>query len=210
MKKSRKRTSRGKIRRHRQLEKQKKRIADRDEAQYDGEDLSGENFFSKYLIEILFVIVFLIAIATFVMFGSHNSHLGEDPYISKLSSQAWQWRDRYPQGYKVIVLEGEDIRSTSYDELPDSLIVDWEKLSIQLTRESQVNGFIEKVEVTIPGIDHVPSGISGTQVRATILRQKGSRGGLITLGNLRLVVEIVEDTGNQIFLLFGLQGKFAQ
>lgn len=119
--------------------------------------------------------------------------------------QAPQWAQKYPQGYKLIVITNDEIIHTDYDHLPDKLQVDWKELIVKKLKADQLKNMPERIRIQLSGLSYAPTGISGITITSTFTRQKGMIGSFLKFNGLELVAEIIEDQGNMIFCLLGLR-----
>jgi hypothetical protein len=65
----------------------------------------------------------------------------------------------------------------------------------------------EKIMIEIPDITFAPAGVSGLTVKVAFIRAVGATAILAEWGRFRFVAKMVEDTGDRIFCLFGLQER---
>ena len=207
MKRSRKKTNRAKVRKRRQIRDQREREQHRTEKKYVPEKFVFWRFLKQRKIELLLVIVMIAGITGIVFLGPDKGAINEvkTSVSSVIEEQSGYWEETYPYGYKIIALRGKDIIHTSYDTLPEGLEINWRNLSAVRIQATQFGSTEEKIKIKIPDINYAPEAVSGLTATVAFIRRKGVTTSLAQLGDLRFIVEIIEDTGDQVFCLFGLQ-----
>ena len=205
---SRKTKSRGRIRRERQLRKQRERIQARGEDKYVPKELSIGVFLKRQSGFIVFAVI-LVA----VILGSHllgpdkNATTNIEEMISPLMhDKAQAWAKEYPYGYKLFALTDREITSTSYDTFSDDFTIDWKKLSITRIQADQLKRSEEKIRIIAPQVRYLPQNIaSRSMVTTTISRKKGMKITLFKFSQFEFVAEVIEDKEGYLFCLFGLK-----
>lgn len=203
---SRKHSSRGKLKRRRQLRQVYERNTDEEKKKKDLREPAFIRFFKKRVIELLFVAVLVIGIFFVKSLGPDKKAMNtlRESVSSLLLEYAWEWDELYPNGYKVISLSDQNIIHTTYDTLPKALKIDWNKVSIERIQDKQLTSIFEKIRIKMSNINYAPGEVKGLSVSTAMVRQKGATSTIARLGDLNLIVKIVEDTGDQVFCLFAL------
>ncbi len=209
LKRSRKKTSRTKARHHRQMRDQKYRQHRREEKEYSPEQFSLMLLFRKRSGELLLIVIVIAAIVGIIFLGPDKKAAKEmmDSVSAVVEGQEADWEKMYPRGYKVIVLTDKDIIHTVYDTLPEDLKINWDKMFVERIQIREFGSLDEKIKIEISGISYVATGTSDLSVVGSFIRNEGVRIALAQLGDLDFMVEIVEDTGDQVFCLFGLKNR---
>jgi len=208
MNQSRKKRSRGEIRRRRQLREKSGRIASRQEEKYtEEEEVPPHLLLKKYKVELLLVAFALIGVIFVMSLGPDKEAAQKlrESFDPSLYRRSLQWNEVYSQGYKVVVFTDKNIIHTTFDTLPDDLKINWKKMSVVRIQANQLSGTTEKIKITINDITYAPANISGMSATVTLTRQKGASAKIAEFDKLNFVVKIVEDEDDQLFCLFGLR-----
>ena len=207
MKRSQKNKSRNKVRRRRHLKDERERAVARERNKYAPEPFVFSRFLKRRKIEISFIVFLAAGVLGIILLGPDKDAINEmrASVSSAIEEKAPDWDEAYPYGYKVIALTEADIVYTDFDTLPDDLKIDWKNISVVWIQTRQFGSVDEKLKVVIKDMDYGPAGVSGLSVTSTFIRKKGAKTILTRLGDLEFVAEIIEDTGTQLFCLFGLR-----
>jgi len=207
MNRSRKKRSRGEIRRRRQLREESERTRSYLDEDRTENEIPQRSRIKKYKIELLLAAFAIIGVVFIMFLGPDRRAAKElrDSFNFFLYSRSWEWDESFSQGYKIIVLTEKDIIQTSMDTLPDSLKVNWKEMNVARIKSSQMSGTIEKIKITLNDIAYAPVNISGVSATVTLSLQKGASARLVNLGELEFVAKIVEIRNSELFFLLGLR-----
>jgi len=207
MNQSRKKRSRGKIRRRRQLREESERIASRQKEEYTKEAIPIRLLFKKYIAELLMAAFVIFGVVFVISLGSDKKAVQklQESFDPLLYDRSLEWDATYSQGYKIIVFTEKNIIHTSYDTLSDDLEINWKEMSVTRIQADQLSGTIEKIKIAINGITYAPANVLGMTATVILSRQKGASARLAKFGNLEFVAKIVADDSSQLFFLLGLR-----
>ncbi|MCK5083634.1 MAG: hypothetical protein KAR31_12055 [Candidatus Omnitrophica bacterium] len=164
-------------------------------------------FLKHHKVEIFLLVLLVAGVLSITLLGPDKGAINEmsASLSSVIEERSQYWDEAYPYGYKIIALTGTEIVHTSFDTLPEDLEINWKDLSVSRIQTKQFGSADEKIKIGMTGIYYVPAGVSGLAITTTLTKKKGASSILTRFDDLKFVVEIIEDNGEQVFCLFGLQ-----
>jgi len=205
--KSIKNKNRHQMRRRKQLRAQKGRELERQPVRQGEAAFSWKKLLAAHILELFFMGLLAAGIMGIMMLAPDRRSIKKmsDSVSVVVENQAPVWQKSYPFGYKVIAFTEKGIVHTSFDTFPEGFVFDWSSLVVAHIQANRLTNTDEKIQVVMENIDYMDVGVSGMTIDATFTRKKGMTNVLGHFGELELVAQIVEDTGGQIFCLFGLR-----
>ena len=205
---SRKTKSRGRVRRERQLRKQRERVKARGDGLYVPKEMVPGAFLKRQIGVIVLAVILIAGIWAVKMLVSDKQGIAdiEELIGARLEDERLSRGKEYPYGYKLIALTDKEIIPTSYDTLSRDFKIDWKRLSITRIRADQLQGAEEKIRIVAPQVHYLPRNISSQSlVTTTISRKKGMKTTLAQFDRFEFMAEIVEDKEGYLYCLFGLK-----
>jgi hypothetical protein len=206
-KSSRKHLSRSELKRRRQLKEQGSRLESREEASSKEKEFRIERFVAKHFITLMCVALLVIGIliVRLIMPNMEDLERIDNTVSGLILDRSYDWALKYPFGYKIIALTDKKIIHTNYDSLPSDLQINWKKLVAARIEADLLSDIVESIKVELKDIKYDPANVTDLSVRTTITRYKGARTRLAQIGSMDFMIEIVEDNGEHVFCLLGLQ-----
>ena len=195
------------MRKRARLRDQREREFRREKNKYVVESFSLRRFFERHTMDLALLVIMAAGITWIILLGPDKKAIKEmsASISSGIGDRSQQWAEAYPYGYKIIALTDKDIIHTLYDTLPKDLKIDWNNLSVARVQSAEFGRMNEKIEMALYSINYAPEGVSNLDVKVSFIRKKGAMVRVANLGQLELVVEVIENNEGQLFCLFGLR-----
>lgn len=200
--------SRGRIRRERQLRKQRERIKSRGENRYVPREFTFGAFLRRQggMVALAVIVIGGIWGVKMLVPDEPAATDIEELIGARLEAKRGAWAKEYPNGYKLVALTGEEIIPTSHDTFSSDFKIDWKKLSVTRIKADHLKSTEEKIRITAPQVHYLPRNTSSqSMVTATISRKAGMKAALAKFDRFEFIVEIIEDKEGYLFCLFGLK-----
>ncbi|MBU4334457.1 MAG: hypothetical protein KKD07_08465 [Candidatus Omnitrophica bacterium] len=159
--------------------------------------------------KIAFVVFVVFIIVKVRNYGEDkNSNDERAAYVEKLSPlEIADWENRFNGGIKLIVFVNGKIKDTSIDSLHKELKFAWWEVAIKQIEPNQFTGTEAKIEIEIPHIVFEPAGIDDLTLKGEFRRRVGEKTIMKNQKGFEIEVELIEDRGNELILLFGFNSN---
>ena len=153
------------------------------------------------------LIVFIVFIIVKIrIFGEDKQkNIERASYVEKLPLlDLAEWEYRFLGGHKLIIFADGKVRDTSIDSLHKELKFYWWEVAIKIIDPDQFTGEDAKIAIEIPHIYFEPAGVGDLNLRGEFLRSVGGKIKMTNKKGFEIEVELIEDRGDELVLLFGL------
>ncbi|MBN1870456.1 MAG: hypothetical protein JW847_07785 [Candidatus Omnitrophica bacterium] len=207
MSKYRKNKDRNKAKHHRQLWKQRQRKLAREERIYSPADADFGVILKTHKREVFLFVLMAVGVMGIILSGPDKDSMNKmsASVSSEIEQKSLYWEEAYPFGFKVIAFMGTDIVQTDFDTLPEDLKINWKNLSVVRIQTRQDDRTVEKIKISISGIQYEPANVSDVTITTTLVRNRGASALMTRFNDLEFVAEIIEDKDDQVYCLFGLR-----
>ncbi len=138
--------------------------------------------------------------------GTITSHVKEIVGRIKKEYPLGFW-NKYPGGYRVVILTNKYVIPTEINTLPVTLDIDWrDTYMLRIPPEmKKKNPYL--VRIKIPSLSYPKCDINKISVSEVFTKIKGTKINLINLCGRQFVMEILESYEDYIICLFGIEGN---